>query len=388
MPDTATARPTVATSLATEPLVIANVEAIPVALPLKKPVIMSGERIERSQSLLVRIEAANGLVGWGEASAAPLMTGDVLAGMVAAVNDYLAPLVVGRNALGRATLAAGCADALVHNTGAKCALDMAIADLVGLHLGVSLADLFGGALREELKPMYLLGNPRVEDDIAEASAKLAEGWTSFKLKIGIKPPAEEAEAALAVRRALGGGVALCADANTGMRFADARSFARRAQEAGLLFIEQPLKAEDFDGMAALARQCPIPLCGDESIGSVASIVALHRLGAIQGANLKTIKLGGIGATVQAMSLCAALGLNINLAGKVAESSIGAAAIAHLGCIAPNLDWGLSITNHYLAEEVTDSPVRIEAGTLRRPPGAGLGVAVSEDRVRRFRLKSA
>ncbi len=380
-----TAAASAATRAAASPLAIARVDAIPVALPLKKPVVMAGERIERSQSLLVRIEAANGLVGWGEASAAPLMTGDTLPGMAAAVADHLAPLVRGQDALDRARLAARCADALLHNTGAKCALDMAINDLVGRHLGVSLCDLFGGALRDEVQPMFLLGNSRVEDDVAEASGKLKEGWTFFKLKIGIKAPAQEAEAALAVRRHLGEEIALCADANMGMKFAEARQFAERAREADLLFMEQPLLAEDFEGMAALARESPIPQCGDESIASIASIIALQRLGAIQGANIKTIKLGGIGVTARAMSVCAGLGLNINLACKVAESSLGASAIVQLGCVAPNLNWGLSITNHYLAEDLAVTPLRIERGRVARPRGPGLGVEISEEQVRRFRV---
>lgn len=367
------------------PLTIARVEAIPVALPLAKPVVMAGERIEHAYNLLVRVEADNGLTGWGEAASAPLMTGDVLPGMVAAVNNYLAPLVAGQDAR-RAELSLRCGRALLHNTGAKCALDMAINDLVGHHLNVSLADLFGGSLREVLIPMYLLGNPKVEDDIAEAKAKLENGWSFFKLKIGIKPPLEEARAAIEIRRHLGDGVALCADANMGMTFENARLFAERAQRANLLFMEQPLHSDDLDGMAALARVSPIPLNGDESIGSVASLLALHRSGAIQGANIKTIKMGGIIPTVQAMSVCGALGLSINLAGKVAESSIAAAAIVQLGCVAPNLDWGLNITNHYLAEDVTDAPLTIERGTVRRPRGPGLGVTVSEARVNRFRVK--
>jgi muconate cycloisomerase len=368
------------------PLKIRRIDAIPVALPLKKPVVMAGERIERSMNLLVRIEAEDGLVGWGEASSAPQMTGDLLPGMVAAVDTYLAPLLAGQDALQRAALARRCARALVGNTGAKCAVDMALADLVGRHLGVSLADLFGGALREDLLPMYLLGNPKVEDDIAEARRELAAGWRFFKLKIGIKHPLEEAEAAVEVRRCLGPEVALCADANTGMTFADARLFAQRAREANLMFIEQPLPGDDFDGMAALARACETPLNGDESIGSVADLRMLHRMGAIQGANIKTIKLGGVGPAVQAMSACDTLGLSINLACKVAESSIAAAAVAQLGCLAPNLDWGLNVTQHYLAEDVCDMPVPIVRGTLRRPAGAGLGVQVSESRVERFRLR--
>lgn len=368
------------------PLKIAGIEAIPVALPLTKPVVMAGERIEHAYNLLVRVEAENGLAGWGEAASAPLMTGDVLPGMVAAVNDYLAPLLKGQDAMRRAELAQRCARALLHNTGAKCAVDMAINDLVGRHLEVSLADLFGGALRETLQPMYLLGNPRVDDDIAEARRKLGEGWSFFKLKIGIKAPLEEARAAVEIRRALGSDVALCADANMGMTFADARIFAEHAVDAHLLFMEQPLHSDDVDGMAALARVSPIPLNGDESIGSIASLLALHRSGAIQGANIKTIKMGGITAAVHAMSVCGALGLSINLAGKVAESSIAAAAIVQLGGVAPNLDWGLNITNHYLAEDVTDAPLRIVNGTVQRPRGPGLGVAVSEERVKRLRVR--
>ena len=371
---------------AAEPLAIKHVEAIPVALPLTKPVVMAGERIERSLNLLVRVEAANGLVGWGEAASAPTMTGDVLPGMVAAVNDHLAPLVAGQDAMQRAALGQRIGHALHGNGGAKCALDMALNDLVGHHLRVSLADMFGGPVRETLRPMYLLGNPRVADDVAEAQKKIKEGFTFFKLKVGIKGPAEEAAAAVEIRRHLGPGIALCADANMGMTFQNARLFVERAREADLLFLEQPLREDDLDGMAGLARVSPTPLNGDEAIGSVAAILALHRMGAIQGANLKTIKLGGIGATVHAMSVCAALGLSINLACKVAESSIGAAAIAQLGAVAANLDWGVSITNHYLAEDLTESAVRIEHGVVHRPRGAGLGVEVRESRVNRYRVK--
>jgi len=369
-----------------ETLAIKHIEAIPVALPLLKPVVMAGERIERSTNLLVRIEAANGLVGWGEAASAPTMTGDVLPGMVAAVNVHLAPLVEGRDALQRAEIAQRIGHALHGNGGAKCAVDMALNDLVGRQLGVSLADMFGGPLRETLRPMYLLGNPKVADDIAEAQKKIRDGFTFFKLKVGIKHPAEEAAAAVEIRRQIGREIALCADANMGMTFQNARMFVERAREAELLFLEQPLREDDFDGMAALARLSPTPLNGDEAIGSVAAILALHRIGAIQGANLKTIKMGGIGATVHAMSVCAALGLNINLACKVAESGIGAAAIAQLGSVAPNLDWGVSITNHYLAEDLTEAPVRIENGVVRRPRGAGLGVQVRESQVNRYRVK--
>ena len=130
MDHTLEARAAAPVSRGAGPLRIVRAEAIPVALPLKKAVVMAGERIELAYNLLVRVEAENGLVGWGEAASAPLMTGDVLAGMVAAVNNHLAPLVTGQDAMCRAELVQRCARALLHNTGAKCAVDMAINDLV------------------------------------------------------------------------------------------------------------------------------------------------------------------------------------------------------------------------------------------------------------------
>ena len=120
VPDTASQAAPHGTAVAA-PLTIKRVDAIPIAIPLKKPVMMAGVRIDVSYDLLVRVEATNGLVGWGEASVAPTMTGDVLPGMVAAVNEHLAPLIVGKDALKRAELAHLCAHALHHNGGPKCA---------------------------------------------------------------------------------------------------------------------------------------------------------------------------------------------------------------------------------------------------------------------------
>ena len=385
VPDTASQTAPRSAHADVRPLIIKRIDAIPISIPLKKPVNMAGVRIEISWNLLVRAEASNGLVGWGEASVAPAMTGDVLPGMVAAVNEHLAPLVTGKDVLKRAELAHLCAHALHHNGGPKCAVDAAIADLAGRHLNVSLSDMYGGARRDSLTAMYLLGNPRIEDDIAETHKKIKEGYKFFKLKVGIKNPYDEADAALEIRRVVGRDVVLCADANMGMDFRAARIFVERSRDADLLFLEQPLRDDDFDGMAELARISPIPLNGDESLANVATIIAMARAGSIKGANLKTIKLGGVSATVHAMSVCAALGLNINLACKVAETSVGAATIVHMGAVAPNVNWGTSITNHYLVDDIVKNPIRIENGMMTRPAGSGNGVEVDEAAVARFRV---
>ena len=59
---------------------------------------MAGITIAKAENLLVRVEAGDGAVGWGEAPSAPTMTGDTLGGLVAAVRDHLAPLLIGKDA--------------------------------------------------------------------------------------------------------------------------------------------------------------------------------------------------------------------------------------------------------------------------------------------------
>ena len=72
---------------------IKTVEPIAVSLPMLKPVIMAGEEVRRAENVLVRIEADNGVIGWGEAASAPVMTGETLESIVSAVHYLNAALL-------------------------------------------------------------------------------------------------------------------------------------------------------------------------------------------------------------------------------------------------------------------------------------------------------
>jgi muconate cycloisomerase len=365
------------------PLPIRRVDAIPVALPLLKPMKMAGVSIAHAENLLVRIEAADGTVGWGEAASAPTMTGDTLGSLVAAVR-YLAPRLIDRDAWMRPALCGALRSALLGNSGAHSAIEMALLDLAGQASGLPLIDLLGGALRTEVAPMWLLGNAMADDDIAEARAKEKEGFHFFKLKIGVKPLADEIAGTLAVRAALGPDVPLCADANCGLTLAAARRYAEETRAADLMFLEQPLGHADLTGLAALARAAPIPIGADEGIHSLADVEAHARHGA-GGLSLKLIKLGGMGAALEAARLCERLGLSINIAAKIAESSIASAATVHLAGAVPRIDWGVSLTHFYLAEDLVRQPLAMGEGAVSLPTGPGLGIEVDEDAVGRFRV---
>jgi muconate cycloisomerase len=232
--------------------------------------------------------------------------------------------------------------------------------------------------------MWLLGNATIEEDIAEAKARQAAGFNFFKLKIGVKPLRDEIAAAHAIRNALPDAT-LCADANCGLTLAVAKRYAEGTRDAKLMFIEQPLPADDLAGLKALARATKTAIGIDEGIHSLADIEAVKRAGA-KGISLKLIKLGGFREAIAAGKLCRKLGLKINVAAKIAESSIGTAAAVHLACAVPNVDWGVSLTNFYLADDIVKQPLRVQSGTVTLPNGPGLGVEVDDAAVARFRVQ--
>jgi muconate cycloisomerase len=346
---------------------------------------MAGATVSRALNILVRIEAADGTVGWGEAASAPTMTGDTLGGLVAAVRDHLGPLLIGEDAWMRPALCRKLKRALYSNSGAHSAIEVALLDLAGQASGLPRGALIGGAVRRAVAPMWLLGNPTPEQDIAEAQTKRAEGFGFFKLKIGTKPVDTEIASTLVLRDAFGAAMPLCADANCGLGFADARRYVEGTRAAGLRFVEQPLAYDDLGGLGRLTRLSPTPIGADEGIHSLADIEAHERCGA-SGVSLKLIKLGGMSAAVEAARLCERLGLSVNVAAKIAESSIASAAAIHLACAAPAVDWGVSLTHFYLAEDVARKAPAVGAGLVALPTGPGLGIDVDETAVERYRIR--
>src|SRR5260370_40411585 len=110
-------------------VVTRRVDASPVGLPLVKPVRMAGETVTHAHNILVRIEAVDGAVGWGEAASAPTMTGDTLGGLTAAGRDHLTPALIRADAWMRPALTKRLR-AVVHcNPGAPSAGAMALIDL-------------------------------------------------------------------------------------------------------------------------------------------------------------------------------------------------------------------------------------------------------------------
>jgi muconate cycloisomerase len=362
---------------------IISIECFPLRLPLRKPLVMSTYRLDDGPVLYVRIRARCGAEGWGEAAASPIMAGETLSGMVSCVRELIEPHVVGWSVFDRTAIVYKLKSAFYGNGGAVAAVDMALLDLAGRIKDVPASDLLGGAVRRSIIPLWLIGGSgRADKDVAEARALYEQGFRSFKLKVGVSNVDNEIGIVSELRRALGTDCLIAADANMGWNVQTAVHFTKAVAADRLAFLEQPVAPGDIPRMAAVAAQSPIPIGADESIHALSDILALHGARAITGLSLKTIKLGGVTPLSKIAITCDALGLSINLA-MMMESSLATAAMIHAGCVVPNLDWGLSLGNLWLADEPVMEPIACQAGMVNCPTGPGLGVDVDERRLSKF-----
>jgi muconate cycloisomerase len=366
---------------------ITKIEPIAVSLPMIKPVIMAGEEVRQADNVLVRLEAGDGLVGWGEAASAPTMTGETTASMVAAVH-YLMPALLGRTAEDIGGALAAMEGRMYGNHGAKAAIEIALHDLVGRATNRPAHALLGHKRRSRLAVLGVLGGGDLTGDLGDAGRKKDDGVTAFKIKVGIDTPAVDAERTRRICGLLGSGVLISADANQGYDVEQAIAFVRAVAGAGLDFFEQPVMADDLAGMAAVAAATEIAIGADEGIHSAADIRRHHERKAARGVSLKAIKLGGMRAVVEAARLCDHLDMHVNVSCKTGESSIACAAALHIAAVIPEIDWGLTLTNAGLGDDVTLRPIPIDNGhadVLDRP---GLGIEVDENSVLRHRVDIA
>lgn len=359
-------------------LTVESAAVIRVRLPLHHPVAMAGRTFSVADNVLVRV-GGGGLTGWGESTSAIPTTGEAPAAIATVLRDLLGTaLAHGPVRLGALRDAARVA--LAATPAARSALDVALLDLAARARGIGVAALLGAAPSSAMTfPVSaLLGGATVADDVAAARALVDTGVRRLKLKVGRRPVAEEIEAVRAIATQLGEGSLLGADANEGLDLGTAATLLAGVGGA-LAFLEQPLGRHDLAGPATLRNaRTGTAIVADEAVGGVADVARLAAAGAIDGVMLKLQKAGSLGELVAAARSARGRGLGVGLTGKVAETGIASAALVHAAALADGADYGISLTNGYLAVDPVAPRLEVAAGFVTLPAGPGLGVAIDED----------
>ena len=243
---------------------------------------------------------------------------------------------------------------------ARCAIDIALHDLVGKVEGVPVHTLRG--LSADLPPTdFTIGID--EPAIVAERARRASDFPALKIKVG--GPADLATLQ-AVRAVFGGPIRV--DANTGWTRADAEALLPELVELGVELIEQPFAARAYRDLAWLQERSALPIVADESCVLPEDLVALR--GVVAGINVKLAKCGGIGPAYRMLAQGRELGFRTFL-GCMEETSVGIAASAVVASLA---DWVDLDGNLLLADDPVEG---LELGADKRwrlAERPGLGVS--------------
>ena len=367
-------------------LAIERVEVFGVAVPLAGGGFKNAYVTKTVQkSAVVRVTAGGGAVGLGNIDPSPGYSTETIEESLAALRGKLAPGVIGVDAANIHVLNAQLDAAAPGFLDAKAAIEMACVDLTARALGVPVYTYLGGAVKERLLFNAWIGILPPDEAAAEALKWFERGFRSAKIKVGGGIEADR-ERVKAVREAVGAAMALRIDANAGYDADTAIHLARLMQPYNLQLFEQPVAAGDLAGMARVRREAGgVPIMADESILDHASLIAVIKADAADIVKLKVMKQGGFHRTLAMLATAEAagmrcvvghgFGLGVNTMAEIMLAATSANVIDGLECVGPLKT----------VDDITTEKLDLGAGVLALPPGPGLGVALDEAKLARYRF---
>jgi len=342
----------------------------------------------RARAVLLKLTDADGLEGWGEANPFQPFTDESADDAARALKETLLPAVLSSVAPKPGSIDVMLDTLLAKHLCAKGAVSMALLDLLGTRLCVPVSTLLGGALRQSLPVMWPLSNGVAEDDIRVIDERAAQGFSSFGLKMGSSPVRDEVQRVAALEARYGDHLTLFADANQGWSRDEAREFLAGVSGSHLIFVEQPVAKDDFEGMALLASASALPISADESVTGLAEAARLASLGAAQVFSIKSSKNGGPLRAQRIAAVAEAFGIRCFMNSNLEFGVTQAASLQHAVTVRNLLDVGHAFMSTLrLAEDPTNFSSFVHDGVVHLPSSAGLGVQVDESHVRRMAVSS-
>jgi muconate cycloisomerase len=342
--------------------------------------------IEQSMpGVIVKVTTDAGIVGWGEAAPWSVFTGTAEAN-ASGIHTYARPLLIGADPRQIGSLMRSIDKGLVGHPEGKAAIEMALLDITGKHLGAPVAQLLGGYYRTHVPLSASIANPDFAEDLDFAKQRVAEAVNIFKVKTGFSTHAEDLRRLERLRAELPETVDLRVDYNQGLDPWNAIPQLRDIEAFRPTFIEQPVKRDQRAAMAAITRVLDTPIMADESVFSPAEAIEMVRLELADLVSIKIMKSGGIARAREVAAIAEAAGIAA-YGGTMFEGGVAIAAGLHMVAATPNISLGAEFytSTWVMGAEILKSPIVIERGSTVVPTKPGLGVDVDEDVVRRISI---
>ncbi len=373
-------------------LTITNVETFTLQHRLKKAIGPSTTLYPFRDALIIKISTDSGLVGWGEAA-------DV-GGTKGIIDQHLKTVLLGKNPLEHRQLWRQLWGPNFGDGRAVGGVDLALQDLRGKALGLSVAELHGGRVRDKVFAYasamnYTEGLDPEQQFPEEAKQLVKRGFKAMKMRTGRFAPSRDLKVLAKVREAVGPDIRLQTDGNAGLTFAQSIAFGKELEKLGFYFFEEPIPQQTphYPGYPELAAALDIPLAGGEGLDS--------RLAAKELIVRKSFDIIQPDATLcGGITECLAIAEFASLFGVLCHPHCWggglaiAATIQVVSCI-PGFTFGFSSDEPMLELDVYENPFRdelittkfeVKDGRVDVPKKPGLGVEVDEAILRKYLVK--
>ena len=343
-----------------------------------------GPRGRRSgrPSVVVKITADNGIVGWGQSVPSHRWSYETLETVQTTIANYLAPELTGLDPFDAGAIHRAMQSVIANSfsTGqpiCKAGVDLALFDLTGRMLGQSAAQRWQRKGRDRIALSWTVNLRSLEEAEAAVSQGRARGYRNFNVKIA--PEARfDLELCHLIKRLAPEGF-LWADANGGYDEATALAVAPKLAELGVAVLEQPLPANRLTGYQTLKRQGALPIIMDEGIVSCVELEEFIKLGLLDGVAIKVARCGGLTEARRQIETALDAGLMILGSGLTDPDISLAASLVLYG--AYDLKYAAALNApQFLKGSILREPFCAEGGELGVPAGAGLGVEIDEARL--------
>lgn len=330
-------------------------------------------------TVVVKITADNGAVGWGQSVPSHRWSYETHETVQTTIEYYLAPELIGRDPFDEDAIHAAMSRIIApsFSTGqpiCKAGVDLALFDLTGKLLGQSAAPRWNTTGRSKITLSWTVNVQSLGEVEKVVTDGLARGYRNFNVKLA-PDPKFDLELCRIVKRLAPEGF-LWADANGGYDEATALAVAPKLAELGVPVLEQPLPANRLTGYQRLKQQGALPIIMDEGIVSSVELQEFMKLGLLDGVAMKPGRCGGITEARRQIEILLDAGLMF-LGSGLSDPDISlAASLALYG--AYDLKYPAALNGpQFLTGSILKEPLEVVGGEVAVPSGEGLGVEVNE-----------
>ena len=356
---------------------VSQVHVTVVDVPQIAPIAPYRSHIRSSsttRSAIVQVQTDSGLSGWGEHNV-NFLEGISGRQMQQQARDWL----IGRDPRNIIAFHRDCR----LETSLASGIELALWDLWGKSLGVPVAVLLGGVVRERVEVAACMGIQSYERSGEIAAYYVEQGFGTLKTKAG-SDMHEDLEMVRGIRDAVGDKLKLRIDPNRAYSPQQAAELSKRLEPYQLEYLEQPIPAEPLSDAAWLRSQTSVPIALNESVTAPASVLDILRADAAAFVLPDTHIAGGILPCVTIGRICQAAGIPcIMHCGH--DLGPKTAAMVHVAAGCPAYSLANDTTYYGLEDDIITERIEIRDGSIAVPDKPGLGIEGDPERIARYKV---